>query len=174
MISLMDSFLSTMDGKTETLKPKRYIVPTLPVNRLKSRYTKSKAVRELEAMANDAARIKYPNVPYLAPRKFRDDSANSLTNCVVTYIALKGGFASRINSTGSYRDGIGFTPGTQRKGIADVWATYVGLSLQIEVKHGNDRQSEVQRKVEAEQRRAGGHYYLAHDFLNFKTWFDQL
>ena len=143
--------------------------------RPKPPYQKPDAVKELEKMATDAARIKYPYTPHLAPRMFRDDTANHLTGCIVAYISLKGGFASRINSTGSFRtERGGFVPGCQRKGIADIWGTYRGLSLQVEVKIGKDRQSEAQSKVEADQQRAGGHYFIARNFSEFKNWFDQL
>ena len=56
---------------------------------VKCRYVKSEAVRELERIADHAARLKYPEVPFLAPRKYRDDSANGLTKCIVAYIQLK-------------------------------------------------------------------------------------
>jgi Holliday junction resolvase len=112
---------------------------------------------------------------HLAPRKFRDDSANSLTGCIVQYVTLKGGFASRINSTGVFRQKLGkYTSGTQKRGIADVLATFKGLSLHIEVKHGKDSQSEAQKKIESEVKRSGGFYYLARNFSDFKIWFDNL
>ena len=146
-------------------------------NKPNTSYKKPEAVRELEFMANAEARKKHPNIrpEYLAPRKFRDDSANSLTACIVEYITLKGGFASRINSTGIYRPKLGkYTPGTQKKGIADVLATYKGLSLHIEVKHGRDRQSEAQKRIESEVIRSGGYYYLARNFTDFKEWIDNI
>ena len=155
-----------------------YQLPPLPVKKKpRPPYRKPDAVRELERMADAEVQKRYENVEakYLCPRRFRDDDANSLTACIVKYITLKGGFASRINSTGVYDKRLGkYRTGTQKKGIADVWATYKGLSLQIEIKAGKDRQSDVQRKVEADQTAAGGKYYLARNFTDFKTWFDNL
>jgi biotin-(acetyl-CoA carboxylase) ligase len=143
----------------------------------KAPFKKSAAVRELEALANKAARIKYPNTPdyAFAPRKFRDDSANGLTSCIVKYITFRGGFASRINSTGVYNQKLRkYIPGTSRKGLADIMATYKGKSLHIEVKIGKDRQSEYQMKVEADVMRSGGLYFIAKDFDSFKVWFDNI
>lgn len=143
----------------------------------KSSYQKPEAVKELERLANIEAWKKYPHHTdaTFAPRKFRDDSANRLTDCIVKYITLEGGFASRINSTGIFRPKLGkFTSGTQKKGIADVLATFKGLSLHIEVKHGRDVQSDAQRKIESEVRRSGGLYYIARNFTDFKMWFDSL
>ena len=143
----------------------------------KAPYHKPDAVKELERLAMDEARRKYPNHPagVLAPRIFRDDSANGLTQCIVKYITLQGGFASRINSTGIYNKKLHkYIPGTQKKGIADVMATFKGLSLHIEIKHGRDVQSEAQKKVESEVNRAGGRYYLARDFSSFKSWLDKI
>jgi len=67
-----------------------------------------------------------------------------------------------------------YIPGTSRKGLADVMATYNGLSLHIEVKMGSDRQSEEQKKVEDDVIRSGGHYFLAWNFTEFKKWFDMI
>jgi Holliday junction resolvase len=61
-----------------------------------------------------------------------------------------------------------------KRGLADIWATYQGKSLQIEVKIGADRQSEDQIKVQQQQEEAGGLYFVAKDFSSFKNWIDQL
>ncbi len=140
-------------------------------------FRKSEAVKELERLANIEARNLHPTIDsrFIAPRIFRDDSANSLTSCIVKYITLCGGFASRINSTGIYRPQLGkYTPGTQKRGIADIMATFRGLSLHIEVKIGKDQQSEAQKRVEAEVNRSGGRYFIARDFESFYKWFKEL
>lgn len=141
----------------------------------KPRYLKPEAVKELERLADAEARIKHPTCPHLAPRRFRDDSSNGLTDCIVKYITLKGGFASRINSTGIFDKRLNkYRRGTQKKGIADVLATYRSKSLHIEVKHGKDRVSDAQMKVQTEVTRSGGLYFIAHNFTDFKLWFDNV
>jgi len=138
-------------------------------------YRKPNSVMALEAMAMEAARKKHPTCPFLAPRIFRDDSSNGLTRCIVQYILLVGGFASRINNQGTYRTKLGrYTPGTSRRGIADVIASYKGLSLHIEVKIGKDKQSAYQRQIEVEVTRSGGYYFIAKNFTDFKYWLDNL
>ncbi len=146
-----------------------------PRKRIKAIYKKPQSVKELERLADLRAREKFPNVPHLAPRLFKDNSANELTKAIVAYINLNGGFASRINSTGVFRPKLGkYIPGSQRKGIADVFGTFEGLSLQIEVKFGRDRQSDKQKEVERDQMKAGGLYFIARNFTEFKDWFDKL
>ena len=102
----------------------------------KNPYRKPEAVRELEALAMDEARKQHPtmNPVHLAPRTFRDDTANALTQCVVQYITLKGGFASRISNQGTFSRKLNkFIPGTARRGLADVMGTYKGKSLSVEI-----------------------------------------
>lgn len=105
--------------------------------------------------------------------KFRDDRANDLTKLIVAFLRVKGAFATRLNSTGIYRnDQAKFVPNTQRRGMADVIATYKGLSLSVEVKIGNDRMSVHQEKVRKEIEESGGYYCIARDFDGFKKWFE--
>lgn len=142
---------------------------------MKPRYNKSDSVKELESIAMAEARRLHPTMPFLCPRKFRDDSANGLTQCIVKYIELRGGFASRVNNTGIYNQRLKkYIPSTSKRGLPDIISTYKGLSLHIEVKIGRDRQSDDQKAVEFAVNGAGGLYYLARDFTEFKEWFDQL
>jgi len=139
------------------------------------RYVKPAAIKELEQMATAAAREKHPNIPEyaLAPRKFRDDRANELTKCIVEYIKLKKGFATRLNSTGIYRNDIKkFVPNTQRKGMPDVFGLMEGKTLFIEVKIGNDRMSLAQLKVKNEAEANGAYYHIARNFTDFKNWIE--
>lgn len=150
-------------------------LPEIKRKQPKPAYRKPEAVKELERMADAEARLKHPTCPHLAPRTFRDDSANGLTVCIVKYITLKGGFASRINSTGIYDIRLKrYRPGTQKKGISDIIALYQGKSLSIEVKHGRDKQSQAQKQIESEVIKAGGLYFVAHDLTTFKQWFDNI
>jgi hypothetical protein len=152
-------------------------IPEIKRKPRKSAYKKPEAVRELERIANEAARKKHPslNPAHLAPRTHRDDTANSLTSCIVTYITLSGGFASRVNNTGIYNQKLRkYIPGTSRKGLPDILATYKSKSLFIEVKIGRDKMSEAQEKIRNEQEKSGGLYFLARNFTDFKFWFDRL
>jgi hypothetical protein len=166
---------SLMENGLRSVKTADIIPAMQPKQLPKKPYAKSPAVLELERLAMDEAKILHPSCPALAKRSFRDDKSNSLTQCIVKYVTLKGGFASRINNGGNYNTKLRrFIPGTSRKGLADVMATYQGKSLHIEIKTGKDRQSEAQRKIEAEVILSGGYYVLASNFTDFKTWFDSL
>jgi hypothetical protein len=142
---------------------------------MKARYKKPLAVRELEKLAMEAARNKYPGFPdgYLAPRLYRDDNTNGLTKCICHYIQLRGGSAFRINSQGQYDPRLKkWRPSGQRKGLPDIQGTWQGRSLSIEVKRGRDKLRPDQERVKNELTGAGALYYLARDFEGFKSWFD--
>lgn len=150
-------------------------LPEIKKKPRKPSYKKPEAVKELERMADAEARLLHPTCPHLAPRTFKDNSTNGLTICIVKYITLKSGFASRISNQGTYNQKLKkYIPGTARKGLADIMGTYKGKSLHIEVKYGRDVQSEAQKRIESEVIRSGGQYYIAHNFTNFKQWFDTL
>lgn len=141
----------------------------------KAPYSKPEAVKELERLATEAAMFKHPTCPHLAPRKFRDDTANSLTGCITTYLRLKGAFVSRLNNTGIYDKRLNrYRPGTSRKGLPDVMATYKGKSIFIEVKYGFDKLSEYQQKIRSEQIASGGLFFTARNFTETKEWIDTL
>lgn len=127
---------------------------------------------------------------YVPKTKFEDATANGLTKCIIAWITLNGYQAERINTTGRYIDnskivtdvlgrkikiGSGkYIKGTGTKGSADISATIKGKSVKIEVKIGNDRQSEYQKEYEADIIKAGGIYYIAKDFDNFINFYKSL
>ena len=155
----------------------------------KQPYKKPQAVKDLEALAWEVKRQRFPDVPdyILVSEKYRDDSANGLTRCVIAYIQLLGGQAERINTMGrpidqrkTFTDVLGHThqvgsvkwiPGTSTRGSADISATIQGRSVKIEIKFGKDRQSEAQRKYAREVEAAGGIYYVCKDFTSFVDWY---
>jgi hypothetical protein len=150
-------------------------LPAIRKKRVKPSYQKPEAVKELEALVDAEALRLHPTCPALTPRTFRDDTANSLTGCITTYLRLKGAFVSRLNNTGIYDKRLNkYRPGTSRKGLPDVVCTFRSKSLFIEVKHGSDKLSEYQEKIRDEQIRSGGLWFTAHDFTEVKEWIDRL
>ncbi|MEI6049106.1 MAG: hypothetical protein WCS03_09435 [Bacteroidota bacterium] len=150
-------------------------LPEIKRKQREASYKKPDAVKELERMADAEAKRLHPTCPHLAPRTFRDDSANNLTGCITTYLRLKGAFSSRLNNTGIFDKRLNrYRPTTSRKGLPDILATYQGKSLFIEVKAGRDRMSIDQVKVMKEQTGSGGLYFVASDFTQFKEWFDNI
>lgn len=152
-----------------------YQLPPLPVKK-KPRlpYKKPDAVKHLEQLLYEDDCRRHPSTDprYIARRIMRDDTAGGLTQCIVKYVRLQGAFASRLNNTGVYRGGR-YTRSTSRRGLPDILITgRNGRSIFVEVKAGRDRMSQWQKAVRNDQQQAGGLYYLARNFTDFKTWFD--
>lgn len=130
-------------------------------------------------------REEYPSVPDHAIKqpKYSDNSANGLTNCIVDFLNLSGHLAERHSNEGrvidqrkTYTDVIGQTKtiGSLKRiyssnvnGTSDIKATIKGKMIAIEVKFGNDRQSEKQKEYQKRVENAGGEYWIAKTFNQF-------
>ena len=148
-------------------------------------------IRELEWLAFENDQQRHPTVPkYAIPqRRYEDKTANGLTRCIIDYLTLMGFHAERINVTGRIIDGrrtytdvlgrlrtvgaVTWAKGSMQRGTADISATVNGKSLKVEVKIGRDRQSEAQRRYQAQVEAAGGVYYIAKTFPGFYNWFTE-
>ena len=128
-------------------------------------------------------RLKYPNLPEaaIASGKYKDSTANGLTKCVVAFITLSGGYATRVSTTGRMinkgtetRDKLVYIPGTTKRGTADIHAIWHGKHLSIEVKIGKDKQSLAQIETERIVNDAGGYYFIAKNFETFYNWITKL
>ena len=124
---------------------------------------------------------------YVVRTKYIDTTANGLTKCVIDYINLIGGQAERISNTGRYIDnskivtdvlgnrqkiGSGkYIKGTGTNGTADISATFKGKSIKIEIKI-KDKQSEAQKEYQQAIERAGGIYFICHNFDEFLEKFN--
>lgn len=163
-----------------------------PPKKPRPAYRKSEAVKALEQLYMTDHRKRYPNMPEYARtcKKYEDRTANGLSRCIIDFIQLNGGQAERINCTGRYIDNsqvftdvVGRTrsigsgrwiPTSGSKGTADISATIRGRSVKIEVKIGKDRMSEDQRNYQQKIEAAGGLYFIARNFTEFKTWFETI
>jgi F0F1-type ATP synthase alpha subunit len=132
------------------------------------------------------SRTKMPT-DYVVRTKYIDTTANGLTKCVIDYINFSGGQAERISNTGRYIDesrivtdvlgnrkkiGTGkYIKGTGTNGTADISATFKGKSIKIEIKM-KDKQSEVQKEYQQAIERAGGIYFICHNFDEFLDKFN--
>lgn len=158
-------------------------------NKKKKRYKKPESVKLLENLHYKAKKRKTSLPEYAIPKtKFRDDTANGLTKCVIAWINLNNGQAERISNTGRYVDntkivtdvigrkrkiGSGkWIPGTGTNGTADISATIHGRSVKIEVKIGRDKQSQAQKKYQKQIEKSGGIYFIARDFTQFVEWYN--
>jgi hypothetical protein len=141
-------------------------------------------------LKHDADCKAHPLVPkeYVPRRKYTDKTANGLTKAIVDFLNLSGHQAERINTTGRYVDGsktytdtLGHTrkigsgkwiKGTTTRGSADISSIIKGYSVKIEVKIGNDRQSDHQKEYEEAVKNAGGQYWIAKDFDTFIFYYE--
>jgi hypothetical protein len=93
---------------------------------------------------------------------------NNLTNSVINFLLSKGHFASRIQSQGQYSPTRGrWIKSKVRRGIGDIIACIDGQFWMIEIKVGKDRQSEYQKSVEKDVKKAGGKYLIVKEFGQF-------
>jgi len=127
---------------------------------------------EIEKAYLEYVQITYPNYPEnritdVSDRLKGSRPSNTLQNCIVRYLLWTGNQAEQINTTGTYRKGIGWTPSGSTKGSADISATVKGRSVKIEVKIGRDVQSEAQQKYQNNIERAGGIYWIVKTFTEF-------
>lgn len=133
----------------------------------------SSALSHLVELKLKAKHQKNPSFPYPVKPRYSDKDANGLTSCIIDFIDLSGGWATRINSMGRYlTDKQKYIPGSTKKGTADIHAVYKGVHLSIEVKIGKDKQSEEQKHIQEEITKAGGFYFIAVSFQQFYDWFN--
>lgn len=156
----------------------------------KKRFVKSNAVKELERVAFEKLKEKYPSFPFPIKAKYTDQTSNGLTKAVIDYITLRGFQAERINSTGrqidsrtASRDVLGnvrtigsvkWIKGSGQVGSSDISATIQGRSVKIEIKceatgdkYQSQGQIDYQKKIEA----SGGIYLIVRNFEEFFFWF---
>jgi len=169
-----------------------YQLPPIPAKKTaKARYQKSVEVKELERLYMADHRRRYPSMPEAARtcKKYRDDSANGLTKCIIDYIRLNGFQAERINCAGRYVDNtqvftdvVGRTrsigtgqwlPSSGQRGTADISAVIKGRAVKIEIKI-HDRQSEEQKRYQEAVERAGGIYIIVHSLHEFVEFYKSL
>jgi len=146
-----------------------------------------KPLKQLSELNQMEKAKRYPSVPAHAipVKKYSDTKANKLTNAIIEWLTLNGCWATRVSSAGRWLKGDTFTdvigrtrqlngkfiPSTTKKGTADIMAIIEGQHVSIEVKIGRDRLSEAQMKVKADIEKAGGIYFIAHDFDEFMKFY---
>lgn len=144
-------------------------------------------LKQLSEAERAQRRLKYPSLPEAALTwtKYSDKTANGLTKAIIKYFEIEGGQAERISVTGRVIDKrkvvsdvlghkrvIGSTqyiPSSMRKGSADISCIFKGKALKLEVKIGRDRQSDNQKKYQADIEKSGGIYWIVtswEDFIN--------
>ncbi len=150
-----------------------------------------RAIKKLKVRYSEYHKINKPLLPANArvcPNYFaKHKTTNGLTKCVIAYIKLAGWQAERINTqgrvlihrqlmaSGYVKKDIEWVPGTGQKGTADISATIEGKSVKIEVKNilTKDTMKKKQTAYRSYIEATGGIYYIARNFADFATWFDE-
>jgi hypothetical protein len=153
------------------------------------RYCKSEKVKLLERLKTCEAIASHPNTPphYIAPRTYRDDTANSLTKCIIDFLRLKGHNCKRTGNEGRVIDqrkavtdvlgnvrmigSIQRVHGSGVRGTSDLKAVINGRFIAIEIKIGADRLSEFQQKYKSDVEQSKGIYIVATSFQQFYDWY---
>ncbi|MFP4365491.1 MAG: hypothetical protein ACLFQA_00220 [Bacteroidales bacterium] len=146
-------------------------------------------LQELEYISRYADKPNYPEYARYK-KKYSDKTANGLTKCIIDWVKFNGGFAERINTMGvpmDKRKVVTNVIGQQQqvgslewrrsgatRGSADVSCVINGKAIKVEVKAGRDRQSEAQKRYQAEVERAGAIYFIARNFDEFVEFYNTL
>lgn len=151
----MTLHLPEQPKKPKNTKPKRHV-------------PKSEAIKQLENEYHIyKSRANTMNPAYIPMTRFSDDSANEITNAILCYIKMIGGWATRISVEGRYIESLGRrVTSSVTKGTADIHSCIKGVHVSIEVKFGRDKQSEEQLRTEHEIVQAEGLYFIARDFAS--------
>ena len=141
--------------------------------------TDTQAIKLLKDAVKSRKQAQYPNVPEYAITipKYESRTANGLTRCIIDYLNNQDGcHAERISNEGIFRkdkNGAAFlATSSMQNGTADISATIHGRSVKIEVKIGNDKQSQNQIEYQNQIENAKGYYVIAKDFKGFLDWFN--
>lgn len=151
------------------------IPPRTERKKPKARYKKPESIKQLEADYLSYKREKLPNVPYLAKKDFRDDTANGLTKCLQGWCLINNAHFQRMNTQGQYDAKLKrYRRSGATRGVTDTLIIYQGKTLNIEVKTGKDKQSDVQKEIQQSIEAAGGIYWIVKCYDDFLTKINEL
>ena len=140
--------------------------------------TDTQAIKLLKEAVKARRQVQRPCIPEYAivTPNYTDKTANGLTRCITDFLNSQDGcHAERISNEGIFRkdkNGTAFrATSSMQNGTADISATIHGRSVKIEVKIGNDKQSQDQKEYQNQIENAKGYYLIIKDFETFLTWF---
>lgn len=127
---------------------------------------KTNALKELERLAYEDKRKKYPGVPdcALVRTKYTDATTNDLQTCIVDYLDLIGGFGVRVNTQGQWVEKLNrHIPSSTKKGTPDIIGILPGGQfIGIECKRNQyDDLSGYQMDIRDDIEQAGGLHVTA-------------
>lgn len=167
-----------MTKEAKTLKPS-------PVRQAKenglftNELTDNQAIRLLKDAVKARKKAQYPNLPEhaIVTPNYEDKTANGLTRCIMDFLNSQDGCSSfRISNEGVMRidkNGKAFRiKSSTQNGFSDTVNCVWGRFVSVEIKAGNDRQSEEQKAFQLQIENARGYYFIAKDFTSFLDWFN--
>lgn len=135
----------------------------------KPKYDKPASIKKLEA---DYHEWKYRGrgIPTEAQvhTKFRDDSSNGVTVCILAFMHVLGHYAVRVNVQGTWNQHLQrYIISGATKGVSDTNMIIRGLAINVEVKYGKDKLRPDQIKRRDEILASGGIYFTTGRFDDF-------
>lgn len=149
-------------------------------------------IHKLSLIAFERSKEKYPLLPDYArvTPKYTDKTANGLTKCIIDFLSFEGHWAERTGNEGRVIDNrktvtnvlgqrktigdIKRIPSSGARGTSDIKAVINGRFVAIEVKIGDDRQSDAQKAYQQKIEQANGLYLIAKDFESFVNKYNEL
>lgn len=102
---------------------------------------------------------------------------NSTTNAIIKFLNLNDFFVWRQNNAGIYdkSKNVFRASKTTLRGVSDiVGLKWDGTFIGIEIKTGNDRQSEFQKHFQKEIEKRNGIYIISKDFDDFLKQYEKI
>ena len=141
--------------------------------------TDNQAIKLLKEAVKARKQAQFPTVPPYAitTPNYEDRTANGLTRCIIDFLNSQDGCRCfRISNEGVMRtneNGKSFrVQSSMQNGISDLVSSVWGRFVSIEIKIGNDRQSEAQKEYQSQIENARGYYVIVRDFKGFLNWFN--
>lgn len=138
------------------------------------------SLKDLADMQDAENKKKYPTMPDYArvKSKFSESNANNLTAAIMKFLTSSGHHVSRVNTMGVVRNGK-YTKGGGTIGASDlsvIMKSFSGkiVAWELEVKHGKDVQSDVQKEYESSVVKAGGIYSIVKTYDEFQIQYQKL
>ena len=130
---------------------------------------------ELPAFRQLQEFIKTETAPKPHRKGSKPETANSLTNKIITYLKEQGQFAARIYTTGLYDEKLGkYRQSGATTGVPDVISCINGTFVGFEIKIGKDKLSKQQERVSLQINTAGGFYVITRCWADFVQFYTEL
>lgn len=115
----------------------------------------------------------YKDGHYALPKILPINSGSRMDTFIVNFLVWSGWSATVVRASGRQVNGV-YIPGGTKKGTFDITATIKGRSVKIETKHGSDKPSPDQLKMQERERSAGAVAEVVYSIGNFFELYDKI